>query len=368
MTYIYQKKDWPNFSWSDKSLLPLLGEVRQAQGRLVGKMSSIGFKLQDEAILDVYTTETIKSFEIEGEVLEDSLVRSSVANKLGLNITGLPEADRHIDGIIDMMFDATANYDQPLTKERLEGWHHALFPRGFSGVSKIITGNWRDDSTGPMQVISGAFGREKIHFEAPPATLLDQEMNQFLNWLNAETTTDPVIKAAIAHLWFVTLHPFDDGNGRICRAITDLLLARADGIPQRFYSMSAQIRKSRKGYYENLEKAQKGSLDLTKWIQWFLECTLQAIELSSQSIAHIVDKHIFWTNHIDVTFTPRQKQVIQVLFDNPQSSFSTSRWAKIGKCSKDSALRDIQSLVNQGVLTKSQSGGRSSSYEISLKG
>jgi len=362
--YIYQQENWPNFVWNLNELSDLLANVRNKQGRLIGKMETLGFNLQNEAYLETLTTDILKSTEIEGIILNQEEVRSSVARRLGIDIGGLLPTNRDIEGVVDMMFDATTNFNKPLTKERLFDWHYALFPMGRSGMYKIIVGNWRDDSTGPMQVVSGAMGKEKVHYQAPPANILDKEISIFLNWFNKSENIDLVLKAGIAHLWFVTLHPFEDGNGRITRAITDMLLARSDGIPQRFYSMSSQIQKDRKTYYEILEKTQKNNLDITEWIYWFLKTLLNAILNSEETLALVIRKHKFWNTYGTEIKNERQKKVLNKLLDGFKGNLTSSKWAKITKCSQDTALRDIQDLINKGILIKSNSGGRSTKYEL----
>lgn len=362
--YIYQQKEWPNFLWNEKQLLSLLGEVRHLQGRLLGKMEALGFELQNEAVLETLTIEVIKSTEIEGEILNPEQVRSSIARRLGIEYAGLVNPDRNVEGIVDMMFDATRKYIQPLSRERLFDWHSALFPTGRSGIYKIIVGNWRDDSTGPMQVVSEALGKEKVHFQAPDADTIENEMKQFILWFNGSSNIDPVIKAGIAHLWFVTIHPFEDGNGRMARALTDMLLARADGIPERFYSMSSQIQRERKDYYNILEQTQKGVLDITFWLNWFLECLLKALNESYIILSKILNKHQFWIkNSLKVT-NERQKLMLNKLLDDFEGKLTTSKWAKITKCSSDTALRDIQDLIEKRILQKTNEGGRSTNYEL----
>lgn len=363
--YIYEKEDWPGFRWDSEALLPLLGTVRNCQGKLVGKMESLGFELRNEAVLDTLTLDVLKSSEIEGELLNYEQVRSSIARKLGIPFAGLVPSDRNVDGVVEMMLDATQNYDKSLTKDRLFDWHCSLFPTGRSGMHKIIVGDWRDDSTGPMQVVSGALGKEKVHFQAPGAERVDKEMNLFLDWINNNNTTDPVIKAGVAHLWFVTLHPFDDGNGRIARAITDMLLARADDIPQRFYSMSSQIRRERKEYYDVLEETQKGNLDITNWSKWFLNNLLNALNASEDTLGQVIFKHKFWTRNSFCLQNERQRLLLNKLLDGFDGNLTSSKWAKITKCSSDTALRDIQDLLNKGILRRTESGGRSTGYTLS---
>lgn len=362
-TYIHQIEDWPHFRWDNEALLAPLGNVRNMQGKMLGKMESLGFDLRNDASLQILTLDVLKSSEIEGEMLDPNQVRSSIARRLGMDIAGLVATDRNTDGVVEMMLDATQQYKQPLTVERLFDWHSALFPTGRSGMYKITVGNWRNDDT-PMQVVSGAMGKEKVHFEAPDAVVLDKEMNQFLEWFNSEKKLDPVLKAAVAHLWFVTIHPFDDGNGRIARAITDMMLARADESIQRFYSMSAQIRQERKEYYETLERTQKGSLDITNWLNWFLNCLLNALNATESKLEGVLFKSHFWKTHAKTNLNDRQILMLNKLFDEFDGKLTSSKWAKMAKCSADTALRDIQDLINKDVLKKEEGGGRSTSYEI----
>jgi len=362
--YLYNNQNWPIFEWNSEKLLPLLSYVRNRQGKLIGKMGALGFELRNEANLEILTQEIIKSTEIEGEFLDREQVRSSIARRLGLEISGLVYSERNVDGIVDLMIDATKNYDQELDKERLFSWHNALFPTGKSGIYKIIVGNWRDDSTGPMQVVSGALGKEKVHYQAPPAAQLENEMRIFFDWFNLEQNTDLVLKSAIAHLWFVTLHPFEDGNGRISRALSDMLLARSDEQSYRFYSMSTQIRKERNSYYDLLEKTQKSGLDITSWLEWFLKCLLHSIENSETLLEKIIYKHSFWLKHSRLNINDRQRIILNMLMDDFEGVLNTTKWAKIGKCSQDTALRDIQDLIEKGILIKSVQGGRSTNYEI----
>jgi len=366
--YLYDNRNWPIFEWNSEKLLPLLAYVRNRQGKLIGKMGALGFELQNEANLEILTLEILKTTEIEGEFLDREQVRSSIARRLGLDISGLVYSERNVDGIVDLMLDATKKYDQELTKERLFSWHASLFPAGQSGMYKIITGNWRDDSTGPMQVVSGALGKEKVHYQAPPAAQLENEMRIFFDWFNLDQEVDLVLKAAIAHLWFVTLHPFEDGNGRISRAVSDMLLARSDEQSYRFYSMSTQIRKERNSYYDILEKTQKGSLDITGWLEWFLNCLLHSIESSEKLLEKVIYKHDFWLINSKVTINERQRKVLNMLMDDFEGVLNTTKWAKIGKCSQDTALRDIQDLIEKGILVKTEQGGRSTNYELKTNG
>ena len=364
--YIYNHPNWPHFEWNNAKLLPLLSYIRNRQGKLIGKMGALGFELQNEANLEILTLDITKSTEIEGEFLDKEQVRSSIARRLGLDIPGLVQTDRNIEGIVDLMLDATKNYDKELTKERLLSWHAFLFPTGKSGIYKIISGGWRDDSTGPMQVVSGALGKEKIHYQAPPAAQLENEMQIFVDWFNLEQGNDLVLKSAIAHLWFVTLHPFEDGNGRIARALSDMLLARSDEQSYRFYSMSTQIRKERNSYYDILEKTQQGNLDITNWLEWYLNCLLHAIENSEKILEKIMIKHYFWVKNSHITLNDRQRKILNMLMDDLEGALNTSKWAKIGKCSQDTALRDIQDLIEKGILVKSKQGGRNTNYELNI--
>ncbi len=344
--------------------MPFLGNIRYLQGRLIGKMESLGFDLQNEANLEILTLDVLKTSEIEGEIFNPEQVRSSLAKRLGIEISGLVASDRYIDGVVDMLLDATQHFMNPLTQERLFDWHAAMFPTGRSGMYKIVVGGWRDDATGPMQVVSGALGRENVHYQAPDAINIDNEMTQFLDWFNKQTAIDPILKAGIAHLWFVTIHPFEDGNGRIARALTDMLLARADGLPQRFYSMSSQIRVERKGYYDILEKTQKGDLDITAWLSWFLYCLESALSSSEETLRKVITKHQFWVKNASIIQNERQKLMLNKLLDSFEGKLTSSKWAKITKSSTDTALRDIQDLVNKNILQKTDESGRSTNYVL----
>ena len=362
--YIYQQDDWPSFKWNSDEFVGLFSKARNLQGRLFGKMESLGFDLRNEAFLDTLTLDVLKSSEIEGEFLNPDQVRSSIARKLGMEIAGSVESDRNVDGVVEMMLDATQNFFKPLTKERLFDWHAALFPTGRSGMSKITVADWRKDTSGPMQVVSGAMGKEKLHFQAPNSSRVDNEMNIFLEWFNNDIETDLVLKAAIAHLWFVTIHPFDDGNGRIARALTDMLLAQSDESTQRFYSMSAQIRLERKQYYEILEKTQKGFLDITEWIKWFLNCLINSLKSTDIVLNRVLFKAEFWKKHSETEINERQKKLLNKILDGFEGKLTSSKWAKIAKCSKDTAIRDINDLISKNILKKEEAGGRSTSYEL----
>jgi Fic family protein len=364
MDYIYQNDDWPRFRCNVEALGPRLADVRHRQGRLIGRMEALGFPLRSEAVLQTLTEDVLKSSEIEGELLDKEQVRSSIARRLGLDIGGLVPADRNVEGIVEMMLDATQNYAAPLDRERLFGWHAALFPTGRSGMSKITVGAWRTVDAGPMQVVSGPIGREHVHFEAPDAAMLDREMTAFLDWFESGVDVDPVVKSGLAHLWFVTVHPFDDGNGRIARAIADLALARSEGSAQRFYSMSSQIRAERAAYYDQLEAAQKGSLDVTPWLTWFLDCLDRAIDGAETVLASVLHKARFWDANRDTPMNERQRKIVNLLLGDFEGKLTSSKWAKIAKCSQDTALRDIDALVTHGVLAKDDAGGRSTSYRL----
>lgn len=361
--FIHQKENWPEFTWSSNDFLSLLSEARNLQGRLIGKMETLGFDLRNEALLDTLTLDVIKSSEIEGEFLNPDQVRSSIARRLGMEIAGAVESDRNVEGVVEMMLDATQKCFDPLTVERLFDWHAALFPTGRSGMYKITVADWRKDTTGPMQVVSGAMGKEKVHFQAPDSELVDKEMTRFIDWFN-KSKIDLVIKAAIAHLWFVTIHPFEDGNGRITRALTDMLLAQSDKSNQRFYSMSAQIRLERKQYYDILEKTQKGNLDITDWIVWFLNCLINALKSTDLILKRVLFKADFWQKHIDTAINDRQRKLLNKLMDEFEGKLTSSKWAIIAKCSKDSAVRDINDLIEKGILQKKAAGGRSTNYEL----
>lgn len=362
--YIYQLTDWPCFHWDQAVIVPLLLEVRNLQGRLLGKMEMLGFDLRGAAHLESLSRDVLKSAEIEGEHFAIDQVRSSVARKLGVEIAGLVWSDRHIDGMVEMLLDATEHYTRSMTMERLFDWHHALFPAGRSGMYKIQVGQWRDDIGGPMQVVSGALGKEKVHFQAPDASALTQEMQQFIDWLNAPSRYDLIIKAALAHLWFVTIHPFDDGNGRMARALTDMLLAQSDQSSQRFYSMSAQICLQRKQYYHILEKTQQGDMDVTAWLVWFLNCLSAALHASEYQLSRILNKATFWRNHQHDLLNARQIKIINKLLDGMEGKLSSSKWAKMNKCSKDTAVRDINDLLDKNILQKENAGGRSTHYQL----
>lgn len=360
--HIHERDDWPRFRWSHAQLVEKLGMVRHRQGRLIGRMETLGFSLRAEAVLETLTEDVLKSSEIEGEMLDREQVRSSIARRLGMDIGALPPADRHVEGVVEMMLDATQLYAAPLTEARLFAWHAALFPTGRSGMSRITVGAWRADHSGPMQVVSGPLGREKVHYQAPVAPRLDAEMRAFLEWYNGDSGMDLVLKAGLAHLWFVTVHPFEDGNGRIARAIADQMLARSEQSPQRFYSMSSQIRQERSVYYEILEKTQKGDLDITKWLDWFLCCLNRAFDGAEATLTMVLKKARFWERYGHFSLNDRQRIILNRLLNGFEGKLNSSKWAKLCKCSQDTALRDIGDLLQRGILQKEPGGGRSTSY------
>ena len=364
--YIHEQPDWPDFTWNQAALSSLLAEVRHSQGRLLGRMETLGFKLREEATLQVLTQDVVKTSEIEGERLDANMVRSSLARRMGIDIGALPPVYRNVEGIVEVMLDATRKHDEPITQGRLFDWHAALFPTGRSGMRRITVGSWRTSKSGPMQVVSGPFGKERVHFEAPEAARLKSEMSAFLKWCNAKQDLDPVIKSALAHFWFVTIHPFEDGNGRLARAIADLMLARSEKTAQRFYSMSAQIQQERNDYYRVLERCQKGSLEITAWIEWFLNCLQRAIAASEKTLELVLAKAAFWKQHAGQSFNDRQRKVLNRLLDGFDGKLTSTKWAKLTKCSQDTALRDITDLVERKILTKEDAGGRSTSYVILL--
>lgn len=365
MSYIHEKPDWPDLKWSEAKLSLLLADVRHRQGRLLGKMEGLGFRLRAEANLTTLTADVIKSSAIEGQQLDAEQVRSSIARRLGLDVGGAAPSSRDVDGVVEMMLDATQRYTEPLTAERLFGWHASLFPTGRSGMQRITFGVWRPIEAGPMQVVSGAMGREQVHFEAPSAERLEHEMATFVEWFGGGSEVDPVLKAGIAHFRFVTIHPFEDGNGRIGRAIADMALARADGTPERFYSMSAQIEAERKQYYDILEQSQKGSVDITLWLEWFLVCLRRAVDGAESNLAGILRKARLWEQINLEPVNERQRTVINRLLDGFDGKLSTSKYAKLAKCSNDTALRDIKILLDRGIFTQEAGGGRSTSYRLS---
>ena len=359
--YIYEQKDWPQFKWDNEQITKILGSVRHRQGQILGQMQALGFRIQEETMLKALTMDVIKSSEIEGELLNPEQVRSSIARRLGIEIAGALPAERDVEGIVEMMLDATQNYKKPLTQERLFGWHAALFPTGYSGPYKIEVAQYR---TGKMQVVSGAMGKEKIHFEAVKPDLVKIEMDKFLTWFNSNENIDQVLKAAIAHFWFIIIHPIDDGNGRIARAFTDLLLARAEDNGERFYSMSSQILIERKNYYEVLQKVQHSSGDITDWLSWFLFCLKNALYETENTMLKILNKANFWSLHEHTPINQRQRLMINKMFDGFDGKLQTAKWAKITKSSNDTALRDIKDLVEKGILKAEKQSGRNANYEL----
>jgi Fic family protein len=366
--YIHQKADWPNFYWKQEAILEQLSEVRNMQGRIMGRMEGFGFKGQEAAVLKNLTIDVIKTSDIEGENLPENEVRSSIARRLGITIEDKVKVSRSVEGIVEITLDACTNFEAALTKERLCNWHAALFPTGRSGMHKITVGDWRKDDKEPMQVVSGAMGKEKIHFVAPESLLLESEMNTFLFWFNNEQTIDPVIKAALAHFWFITIHPFDDGNGRIARVVADMQLARSDKSAQRFYSMSAQIREQRNDYYGILEKCQQGTMDITAWMKWFLQCLQSALGTTSEVLSKVLVKSNFWEQHNDRNLNARQRNMLNKILDGFEGKLNTSKWAKINKCSADTALRDIQALIEMDILMKEEGEGKNTSYKLVAEG
>jgi Fic family protein len=365
-TYIHELPDWPYFRWSQEALAQKLAAVRYRQGELIGRMRAMGFSLRAEAVFQTLTLDVLKSSEIEGEILDREQVRSSIARHLGMDIGAAPTVSRNIDGIVEMTLDATQNYDKPLTRERLFGWHASLFPTGYSGIRKIKVGAWRDDAQGPMQVVSGRVGHEHVHFKATAADRIEKEMTLFLDWFNNDDGIDLVLRAAIAHLWFVTIHPFEDGNGRIARALADMVLARSEKSPQRFYSMSAQIRNEREAYYGGLEETQKGTMDVTTRLEWFFDCLNRAFDGVESTLEIVLKKARFWESHAATPFNDRQRLMLNKVLDGLEGKLTSSKWAKLAKCSQDTALRDILDLVEHGILTKDPAGGRSTSYSLTF--
>ena len=361
--YIWQYPEWPNFEWDREAVIEPLAEARNMQGRITGMMQALGFDTQNAASLTTLTQDIVKSCEIEGVLLNSDRVRSSVARHLGIPTEGLPEADHYTEGVVQVMIDAVTHTDKPLTPERLFSWHAALFPTGISGLYKITVAEWRTGEE-PMQVVSGAMGHERVHYEAPPSSEVPEMMEQLLNWINNDKTTDPIIKAALAHLWFVSIHPFDDGNGRITRTITDMLLAKGDGMQHRYYSMSATICANRKEYYNALEKTTVGDLDVTNWILWFIGTLKEALKNSITTTERTVEKSLFWQRHRDIAMNERQTRIVNMLWDGLKGKLTSSKWAKITKTSARTAQRDIQELLEKNILEISESGGRSTNYRL----
>lgn len=366
MAYIWQDKRWPTLHWDAAALGTVLAVVAHEQGRLIGKMEGLGFDLKREAHLRTLTEDVIKSSDIEGEKLPPEQVRSSIARRLGMNVAGLVPADRNVEGVVEMMLDATTHCSKPLTQRRLFAWHAALFPTGHSGMRRIRVAAWRDDRTGPMQVVSGPVGHEKIHYEAPPARRLPDEIRRFLAWFERSGDTHPLLVAGLAHFWFVTIHPFDDGNGRIARAIADMALARADHVGQRFYSMSSQIRAERNAYYDLLERSQRAGTNITAWQSWFLDCLRRSIGNAQDTLSAVLDKARFRERFATQPLNERQLKILNRLLDGFEGKLTTTKWAKLARCSQDTAYRDILNLVERGALRRDPGGGRSSSYSLAL--
>ncbi len=361
MRYIHDHNDWWRFRYDSAQIIGTLGRVRAKQGELLGRMLALGFERQDEATLSNITQELVRSSEIEGETLNEREVRSSIARRLGIDTAGLVSTSRYVDGVVEMQLDATQHYALPLSHERLMGWHNVLFPNGMSGLYRIEAGRYR---SGEMQVVSGAWGREKVHYQAPEASRVPEEMERFIAWVNADDGTDAVLKAAIAHLWFVSIHPFDDGNGRIARAITDMLLARSERCGKRFYSISTEINRKRKEYYDVLERTQHGNGDITEWVLWFIGCLNDALNAAERGLEAVVVKAEFWERHRATTINERQRKLLNMLMDGFFGKLTSAKWAKIAKCSTDTALNDINDLIAKGILAKGAAGGRSTSYEL----
>jgi len=359
--YIYQYEQWPHFTWDDQEINVIFGKVRHLQGKVLGQMALLGFSLKEEALLSTLTTDVVKSSEIEGETLNYEQVRSSVARRLGIEYAGMEPANRNVDGAVEMMLNATQHFKEQLTEERLFGWHAALFPTGWSGMHRIDAGCWRK---GEMQVVSGPLGKEKIHYHAPSPEKVKQEMDLFLDWFNGESQLDAVLKAAIAHFWFIIIHPFDDGNGRMARALSDMLLARSEDSPQRFYSLSNQIHNEKKVYYKILQKVQYSGGDITEWLDWFLNCLYRALVSTEKTIQNVLQKADFWDKHKDTVLNSRQRLILNRLLDGIDGKLKTSKWAKMAKCSADTALRDIKDLIEKGILVQEESGGRSTNYKL----
>jgi len=366
--YIYELTKWPELSWDQAALTGLLADARHRQGKLLGQMTALGFSVQNEANLQALTEDAVRTSEIEGQKVDAGQARSSIARRLGMDEKGLSSVHREVEGIAEVLTDAAGHYEAPLSESRLAGWHAALFPAGRSGMRKITPGAWRTDASGPMQVVSGPMGRENIHYEAPAANRLPDEMARFIEWFNADQRMDKVLAAALAHFWFVTIHPFEDGNGRIARAIADMMLARSEKSPRRFYSMSSQIQRERNAYYEILERSQKSSLDITPWMVWFLGCFNRAVEASEEILESVLFKARFWEAHAGESFNERQKTVILMLLGDFKGGLTSSKWAKLAKCSQDTALRDITDLVSREILQKDEAGGRSTNYHLLLPG
>ncbi|MBX7112765.1 MAG: Fic family protein [Myxococcaceae bacterium] len=365
-SYVWQQSAWPSFRWRAERLLGPLAEARAKQGRLLGRMEQLGFELQREAQARAVVEEALKSSEIEGEQLDAESVRSSVAQRLGLMKGGLRPADPKTNGVVEMLLDATGGFEKPLTQQRLLAWHAALFPTGYSDLHRVRTGDWRNGAAGPMQVVSGPTGRTKVHYEAPPARRLPREMKAFLKWFNQPRTGEGLLRAGLAHLWFVTIHPLDDGNGRVARAIADMALAQLEDAPLRFYSLSRQIRRERKAYYDVLERTQRGGLDVTAWLEWFVGCFARAIDAADEVSGEVFRRAEFWNRHVKAPMTPRQKTVLNRFLGNFEGKLTAKKWAALAKCSVDTAQRDINDLVERKILIKNEGGSKNTSYALKV--
>ena len=364
MRYIWEHKDWPKLTWDENSLYKLIANVAHEQGRMQGKLESLGFDLRNEAQLVTRTEDVVKSSEIEGERLDYNEVRSSIARRLGLDAGGIVHASERVEGVVEMMHDTTQKYDEILSAERLFAWHAALFPTDIAGTAGIQIGCWRDDRNGPMQVVSGQIGQETVHFQAIPANRVDEEVSLFLNWFENFGEMHPLLIAGLAHLWFLTIHPFEDGNGRIARAITDMALSRSEKFTQRYYSMSSQICADRKAYYRILEVTQRGSVDVTNWMSWFLDCLLRSIKRSDTTLNTVLKKAQFWARFAQESLNSRQIKVMNRVLDGFSGKLTSTKWAKMAKCSQDTATRDINDLIERGGLKRDRAGGRSTSYSL----
>ncbi len=365
--FIHEHPEWPNFVWDSNVLLGPLAEVRHLQGKLIGEMKALGFPAVQNSAIEALVEDVRASSEIEGENLDRNSIRSSLATHLGIEIGGATAYDHRVDGIVQVVLDATQNYETPITAARLFGWHSTLFPTGWSGLRPIRVGQWRDDSGGPMQVVSGPLGREKVHFRAPSAELMHVEMDRFMNWFETEVQLDAILISAVAHLWFITIHPFDDGNGRLARALSDMILARSERSNNRYYSMSSQILIDRNAYYDILEKTQRGDIDVTRWLLWFISCLASAITRSESTINNVKARTKFWDSIRSIEMNNRQQKILTRLLEGFEGKLTTAKWAKLAKCSHDTALRDIHDLLIKGLLQQEEAGGRSTSYSLVIR-
>lgn len=363
--YIHQTADWPHFIWDKEKIEAELIKVNKAAGFLEGRLSAIGFDVRQLAAVEALTHDIVASYEIENMVLDSGQVRSSVARRMGVRITGETEPSHYVEGVVEMMLDAVDNYRSPLTDERLFGWHNCLFPTGRSGMEVINVGRYRTDA---MNVESGAMGREKIHYHAPEPEMVPVEMERFLAWFNSDDTPEDYVKSAVAHFWFVSIHPFDDGNGRIGRAIADMALSQADNSTMRYFSISRQINKEKREYNNMLEHCQKGSCDITAWIHWYLGCMLRAISGAEDMLSSILDKAIFWQNHSQTTMNDRQKNALNIWLDGYEGKLTVKNWAKKANTSVDTAARDVKDLVDKGLLVPKSGKHRNVPYGIRISG